>query len=833
MLTLAADAPIAAQSVRCALLVTDLVDSTQLFTRLGEYAATQLLGSEEDCARRLARQFNAHEIDRSDGFLLLFEHAWQAVAFAIAYHHELDALSRRCGVRLRAKIGIHWCDVYLSRHAAEDVAQGAKPLEASGVGKAIAARLMSAAHPGQVLLSAAAREAAERECTSRSDCGALKWVNHGRYRLKGVDLPLELHEVYPRGTALPREPLENGKVVSLRREMRRRLLKGGGALAAGVGLPALGLSLYQQRRFDFPKSGWLVLADWLDPSGNGELTRVLGVAFRIALEQSRFAFVLNDEAVRETLRRMRSDVGALTDRSIAIEVAQREQARALVMPAITTLGTGLRLSAAVIDPWKKRLVFSVDVAAPSTETLTRALDDLAASVRSSLGESMEAIVADSRPLARVTTGDMGALRLFTEAEYKVRERKPAEAIALLQQAIDIDPDFASAYAKLGTIQMLFRIDQGAADASWRAAIARAERLTRREQMYVEATLSNTTTPELMLTRWSAMYTVFPDDMPAGNNVAWLLWSHFGRVEDALKLQDDVVKLSHPWRARALHNLGYLHLAQGNFAAASDSFHKALDLDDDPVHWGLVRFYLASGNVTAAEELLNRFARDALSPALETERTEASILHAVYLGDFDRALAAARTLYRRGDIWGLSSARLVALRCQLHLGCASGQLQTAYSAHAELLSLVREQYAADIGGAMIIPRADAFMLALVAVREGWAEHRLATEELVNLNGRWGSYPQLHALHRLLQGWEALQANDAEGAIQAAIEARSILPLFLIHELELAARQALGEKTNNMAEALTLRLHEALSEPYNYFSLQLPNLLAWRQLRRQLQ
>lgn len=833
MLTLLAEASRAAHSVRCALLVTDLVDSTQLFARLGEYEATQLLNTEEEAARRLARHHGGLEIDRSDGFLLLFEQPWQAVAFALAYQHELDGLSRRSGVRLAAKIGIHWAEVYLTRHEPEDIAQGAKPIEVSGLGKPIAARLMSAAAGGQVLLTTSAREAAEAACREhREALGELDWISHGRYRLKGVELPMEVHEVFVRGAARPREPQENPKVRSLRRESRRRMLWLGGGLAASVALPTGMLAWYRHARFEFPKSGWLVLADWLDSTGDVSLSQVLGTAFRIALEQSRFAYVLNDEAVRDTLRRMRSDVPRLTDRSLAIEVAQREQAKALVMPAVSAIDIGLRLSCTVIDPWKNRLVYSVDVAMPSAESLTRALDDLAAAVRTSLGESIEAIVADSRPLAKVTTTDLTALRLYSEAELKVRDRQPLEAAALFQQAIDIDGDFASAYAKLGTVQMLFRIDQRQAEANWRAASERSDRLTRREQMYVEAALSNTSTPDLMRARWGAMHAAFPDDMAAGNNVAWLAWSHYGQVEEALRVQREVVKLSHPWRSRALHNLGYMQLAHGELGSANASLQESLQLEGNPIHWAMVRLQLALGDSAGAGELIERYARDAQSPSLETERLEAAILHAAHRGDADGALRLADGLERRAEEWGFEAAHLVALRGRLHVTAASAETAAAQSAQAALRELSKRiavQVEADVGGIMLLPRADAFILALVAVRERWEALRAEIEPLLVLDGRWRGYPPLQALQRLLQGWEALRDGRPDEALLAVDESRQRAPLFLAHELELEARLARGEAIGDRAAALSKRLHEGLGEAYNYFSLQLPNLMFWRRLR----
>jgi class 3 adenylate cyclase len=80
-------------SVVRALLLTDLVGSTRLIERLGDRRAARVLAQEEEAARRLAQRYHGQEIDRADGFLFIFEHAWQAVGFALDYHRALEELS--------------------------------------------------------------------------------------------------------------------------------------------------------------------------------------------------------------------------------------------------------------------------------------------------------------------------------------------------------------------------------------------------------------------------------------------------------------------------------------------------------------------------------------------------------------------------------------------------------------------------------------------------------------------------------------------------------------------------------------------------------------------
>jgi predicted ATPase/class 3 adenylate cyclase/Tfp pilus assembly protein PilF len=165
------------------LLLTDVVDSTQLAERLGDAAAAELSVAHDRVARDLLRQWRGREIDKTDGMLMLFEHPADAVGFALAYHAALAGLP----VPLKARAGLHVGAVILRANPPEDVAHGAKPLEVEGIAKPIAARVMSLAMGGQTLLTSEAR-AALGDTT-------LRVQSHGHWRIKGIVEPVELFEV--------------------------------------------------------------------------------------------------------------------------------------------------------------------------------------------------------------------------------------------------------------------------------------------------------------------------------------------------------------------------------------------------------------------------------------------------------------------------------------------------------------------------------------------------------------------------------------------------------------------------------------------------------------
>lgn len=169
--------------IECVLLFTDAVDSTRLTEQLGDVAASKLWATHDGIARRLLKKWSGREIDKSDGFLLLFEEVEHAVAYSLEFHRELAMLSPP----LASRTGIHRGAMVARENTADDVALGAKPLELDGLAKAVAARTMMLARGGQTLLSASAR----MELNSR------RWrlQSHGHWRMKGLAEPVELFEV--------------------------------------------------------------------------------------------------------------------------------------------------------------------------------------------------------------------------------------------------------------------------------------------------------------------------------------------------------------------------------------------------------------------------------------------------------------------------------------------------------------------------------------------------------------------------------------------------------------------------------------------------------------
>jgi pimeloyl-ACP methyl ester carboxylesterase len=155
------------ESVLTTLLMTDIVESTETAVGLGDRRWTTLLGSHHSIVRTHLARFRGAEVNTTgDGFLAMFDGPRARFRCALALNDALAAV----GVRIRA--GVHTSEVELSGG------------DVHGVGVHVAARVVSKAGPGEVLVTSVVRDLAVGS--------GLAFRPRGRHALKGVPGDWEL-----------------------------------------------------------------------------------------------------------------------------------------------------------------------------------------------------------------------------------------------------------------------------------------------------------------------------------------------------------------------------------------------------------------------------------------------------------------------------------------------------------------------------------------------------------------------------------------------------------------------------------------------------------------
>lgn len=551
-----------------ALLLTDLCDSVALVERIGDVATAGLFRSHDLLVLELQQRWSGRLIDRSDGMLLVFERPLHAIGFALDYMTGLDELGRARQLTLKARAGLHVGEVLLWENSQQAIDIGAKPLEVEGLAKPMAARLMTMARPGQVLVSpvaeALARRASKEELGNLHD--RLLWKSHGRWQFKGVPNPLEVFEVGEAGKAPMRRPMVGQKARRALPVWRRPV-----ALALQFALVTTGLSgVWYATRSEpaiaFSQRDWVVLADVENITADDGLNLSLEQGLRIALEQSQHLNVISTEQVAGALELLGHARESRLNRDLAIAVAQREGARMVVVPTLEKRDQKWRLNLELIDPASGRRVRNghFQVGAEEPEQLLEAVDKGVRGMRAQLGEASDTIQR-SEPLPQVSTHSLPALRAYALAEKAIGQRDYATANELYAAALEADPDFA--LAQVGQARLLWRLrDLGKAREHLLVAMQRRDALPLRERLYLDAWNDELSPRGWATERWEALARLYPDFTAGPANASWYLLMD-NRFSQSAHYARQAGYSRHPMKVFPLIHLARTHLAQGQYSQA--------------------------------------------------------------------------------------------------------------------------------------------------------------------------------------------------------------------------------------------------------------------------
>lgn len=587
------------------LLLTDLCDSTALVERIGDLAAAELFRDHDRLVLQLQRQWRGELIDRSDGLLLLFERPLDGLCFALDYTQGLLGLGSLHGVVLLARQGLHVGEVLTWRNSDEAVRLGAKSLEVEGLAKPMAARLMSMARPGQLLLSAVAESLTHRAARDLGERGErLRWKSHGRWRFKGIPTGMEIHEVSESPTPPSRAPRSSPKAWRDIPLWRRALMS---AIATAL-LAAMALVVWFIVRpppaIAFAARDWVVLADVRNLTSDQQLQDSLQQAFRISLEQSRFVNVLSDLKVRNTLGHMRRNANDKLDRATASEIALRDGVRAVLLPVVIEVGGQVEVSLEVIDPNSQVTVHTESAKGRGLESILGLVDGVTGRMRLSLGEKVQALAAASTPLPRVTTANLDALRAYARGQQAYVRDQLDDAIGFFQQALTMDPGFALAY--LGVFRAT--ISQGRFEESepWlRKALPLREHLAAREQLLIDAWATEFgPQPAVHAPRkWKALAMTFPDFHAASAHYAWWQFS-LGNFQQAYDWASRIALNKYPQRYLPLDLMARVRLAQNRYDEALALFAESERVGQIPMSRRHASALVAAGRWMEAEKAMS-------------------------------------------------------------------------------------------------------------------------------------------------------------------------------------------------------------------------------------
>ncbi len=290
----------------------------------------------------------------------------------------------------------------------------------------------------------------------------------------------------------------------------RRLLRGGLIAAAAALALAVGSFWIGSRRAPkLTSRDTIVIADFANSTGESAFDGSLRQALTIQLEQSPYLKLLSAQSVRSTLKLMNRPPDAPLNAEAAREVCQRSNCKAVVSGTIDRIGSHYLIGLRALDAQSGDALASAEAEATGRDDVLRRLAGAANDVRTRLGETLASVQRHSTPLGQATTSSLDALKAYTEGVRVQWTQGDAASIPFHRRAVELDPEFARAYATLGmALSNVGRTDE--ASENFTKAFRLRSRVSDAERFYIEATYYGYVTGELeksndVYRQWIAVY----------------------------------------------------------------------------------------------------------------------------------------------------------------------------------------------------------------------------------------------------------------------------------------------------------------------------------------
>ena len=223
------------------------------------------------------------------------------------------------------------------------------------------------------------------------------------------------------------------------------------ALGVGVAVSALVAAALLSWRWQHPNHLGhidLVLSQIENETGDPDFDAKLNEALRIDLEQSPYLDLLSRSRVRETLVKMERPTDDRLTAGLAREICERNNGQVVLRGTISQIGKRYVFLLSADSCVSNKRIASYKAEAASKEEVLSALDQAAGQIRRQLGESGASLEKFQVPIATVSTASLEALRAYSEGDQSFNRGNRKTAEALYQNAIELDPNFASAYKSL-------------------------------------------------------------------------------------------------------------------------------------------------------------------------------------------------------------------------------------------------------------------------------------------------------------------------------------------------------------------------------------------------
>jgi len=347
------------------------------------------------------------------------------------------------------------------------------------------------------------------------------------------------------------------------------------AIVLGIGLASGAWWFLARRAHALTDKDTIVLAEFANSTGDAVFDGTLRQGLSVQLEQSPFLSIISDEQVKQTLQLMGQKPDARLTPEVARELCQRTGSAADLEGSIAQIGTQYLLTLRAVNCISGATQVSTEARASDKNHVLDALGNTASEIRNKLGESLSTVQNFDTPLEQATTPSLEALKAFSAGRRVLFTTGSVETIPFFKHAIEIDPNFALAYAWLARVYGNIG-ESGPAAESIQKAYDLRERTSEAERYFISANFDlevtgNSENAQKTDELWIQAY---PRAEEPHAELSALILPIFGQYEKAVKEAREAIRVNPDFPVSYLP-LMYNYIALDRFDEAKAAYGQAL------------------------------------------------------------------------------------------------------------------------------------------------------------------------------------------------------------------------------------------------------------------
>jgi eukaryotic-like serine/threonine-protein kinase len=382
-----------------------------------------------------------------------------------------------------------------------------------------------------------------------------------------------------------------------------------GGIAAAVVLIAGGIFFWQRPARGLSEKDAILVTDFTNTTGDAVFDGTLKSATSVGLGQSPFLNVVSDQKIQQTLKLMGQASDARITPEIGKQICSRNAIKAMMTGSIASLGTQYVITLNAVNAATGDNIAQEQVQASKKEDVLSTLGAAVSGMRGKLGESLASVKKFDKPLDEATTSSLDALKAYSEGTAARLKGNEPGAVAMFKHAIELDPNFASAHAYLGTTYHNLG-QMGLYEQYLKQAFDLRDRASERERLYIAGHYYDAIGDiEQSLQTWQLYQQTYRNDETPYSNIA-VTYDRLGDYEKDLRYSLEGIRVA-PDSTYGYLNAAWSYTALGRFEEAKAIARSGLQKTDDSIalHGALALNALAEGDARTLEKETAVLSRD--------------------------------------------------------------------------------------------------------------------------------------------------------------------------------------------------------------------------------